>query len=457
MNDRELIANTGAPPPSADDDDELVFEEQPDEDSQASQADGQARRIFTRISDPTVKDLFDRYKDGDLILQPDFQRYFVWDATKSSRLIESVMLDVPLPIVYLAEESDGSESVIDGQQRLTSFFRFLDGRLALSGLKIRADLNGLQFAQLEKALQTKLKRSTIRTITLLKESEKELKFEIFERLNTGSMALNDQELRNCVFRGPYNALLRELAAEPDFMHLLGIERPEKRMRDVELALRFASFFHKSYLQYRDPMKRFLNEDMERHQNLSASDAQETRDEFKKSIQLIRSMLGRNAFRRLYRGLEGSPEGRWEQKRFNASLYDVLMYGFTPYTKNQIFPLLDAIREGFLCLMTEDIEFIGAIELSTSSVSMVTVRFDKWRQLLASIVGTARTETRCFSQELKDHLYDTNPTCSICSQRIREVDDAAVDHIEQYWMGGKTIPENARLTHRFCNWARSRHD
>jgi hypothetical protein len=166
------------------------------------------------------------------------------------------------------------------------------------------------------------------------------------------------------------------------------------------------------------------------------------------------MLGKNAFKRYYRGDAREPNGRWEPKKFNASLYDVLMYGFTIYEKNQVMPYLDSIREALLNLMAEDQEFIDSIELSTSAPKMVTTRFDKWRLALKDIVGYPRHEPRCFSLELKTELFQANQTCSLCSQRINSVDDAAVDHIQQYWTGGKTIPENARLTHRFCNMARS---
>jgi uncharacterized protein with PIN domain len=107
-------------------------------------------------------------------------------------------------------------------------------------------------------------------------------------------------------------------------------------------------------------------------------------------------------------------------------------------------------------MTENDEFIEAIELSTSASKMVTTRFDLWRKALDSILATSDKQPRCFSRELKVALFKKNATCEICNQAIAEVDDAAVDHIEQYWLGGKTIPSNARLTHRYCNWARSRH-
>ena len=108
-------------------------------------------------------------------------------------------------------------------------------------------------------------------------------------------------------------------------------------------------------------------------------------------------------------------------------------------------------------MTTDQEFIDAIELSTSSVKAVTHRFDKWRMTLQSILGLGTKEARCFTYSLKQELYNANDTCAICGNKIRNIDDSAVDHIQQYWTGGKTIPENARLTHRYCNNARPRSD
>jgi 5-methylcytosine-specific restriction endonuclease McrA len=99
--------------------------------------------------------------------------------------------------------------------------------------------------------------------------------------------------------------------------------------------------------------------------------------------------------------------------------------------------------------------IDAIELSTSSVQAVTKRFDIWRLALKEVIGVGAKEPRCFSRQLKESLFVANPSCAVCGQKIVDVDDSAVDHIKQYWMGGKTIPENARLTHRFCNWSRPR--
>lgn len=108
-------------------------------------------------------------------------------------------------------------------------------------------------------------------------------------------------------------------------------------------------------------------------------------------------------------------------------------------------------------MTEDSDFISSIELSTSSVQAITTRFDKWRAALQAILGVNQKEARCFSLKLKEEMMASDPTCAMCQQRIHDIDDAALDHIKQYWTGGKTVPGNARLTHRYCNWARPRSD
>ncbi len=428
------------------------------------------RKIFTNKSDPEVDSLLGKWNKGKLVLQPAFQRLYVWDEVKASRLIESALLDIPLPIVYLSEDKDNKEYVIDGQQRLTSFFSFINGKFPngkefrLTGLKVYTHLNGKLFKEIEdEALQDKIQFYNIPTITFKKESDPQLRFEIFERLNTGSVALNQQELRNCIYRGQFNDFLKELATYPDFLHLLGLKTSDRRMNDVELVLRFAAFYHATYLKYNAPIKKFLNDEMDdyRDDKITQKDKDELRDAFKNTISIIRSLFdtptGTHAFKRFYAGNDKNHNGRWEEKKFNASLYDVLMYTFAKADKNTVYQNLDAIREAFIDLMSSDIDFIASIELSTSSNKAVTTRFDKWRLTLQNIIGIDNKEQRCFSNQLKKQLFENNSTCAICGQQIKNVDDSAVDHITQYWQGGKTIPENARLTHRYCNWSRPRKD
>jgi hypothetical protein len=426
-------------------------------DEELSEEPAGRRRIFTEKSDPPVSALHDRYHAGDMILDPHFQRREVWDNARASRLVESVMLEVPLPVVYVAEGQDGKEEVIDGQQRLKALFRFLENEYSLKNLRALTEYNGKLFKDLDKAAQRLIRNCSMRTVTFKKESDENLRFDIFERLNTGAIPLNDQELRNCIYHGPYNQLLIELSQDPDYQFLMGLKGPEKRMKDVEYVLRFASFFHATYLKYKPSMARFLNEDMKKYRKISSADAADLRKAFKTSVVLVRSLLGSNAFKRYYRGKDQSPGGRWEPKKFNASLYDVLMYGFSGADKNQVMSNLDAIHEALLVLMTEDQGFIDSIELSTSAVKMVKYRFDALRKTFESILAQSSKQPRCFSRLLKEELFKANRTCQICSQAISDIDDSALDHIEQYWRGGKTIPENARLAHRYCNWKRSKSD
>jgi len=424
------------------------------------------RLVYTDQGDPEIDSLYRKWKDGDLVVQPDFQRGFVWDITRASRLIESILLDIPLPVIYLSQEKDGKEYVIDGQQRLTSFFSFIDGKLPdpqlpfgkdfkLGKLNVFTELNGKFFKDISREFQKKIRYYKIRTITFRKESEPELKFEVFERLNTGAVSLNDQELRNCIYRGQYNELLIKMSLDETFRNLLGIKKPERRMKDVELVLRFASFFHSTYMNYKPPIKKFLNNDMEKYQFISDVDKQKLVNAFKNSLSIINSLLGVNAFKRFHKGDSTNPNGHWERKQFNASLYDILMDSFARVDKNAAFRHLDAIREAYIELLTNDQDFIDVIELSTSSSQAVQTRFKKWYQTLENIFNTSYHEPRCFSFSLKKQLFRENPICSICGNNIIDIDDAALDHIEQYWLGGKTIPENARLTHKYCNNARSR--
>ena len=443
-----------------DDETELTFDDGTDDEVLIPQKEN---KIFTSSGDLEIDSLHSKQKRGRLVLQPDFQRQYVWDSTKASKLIESAIIGIPLPIIYLSEEKDGKEYVIDGQQRLTSFFAFIDGKFPddkqfkLTGLNVCAELNGKKFSDLSEEFQDKVRYYKIRAITFQKDSSETLKFEIFERLNTGSVQLNDQELRNCLYRGKLNVALKEMAAEPDFMYICGLKSPDKRMKDRELVLRFCAFFHKTYLNYKAPIRDFLNAEAYDKRDISDKELSELKAAFKNSCQVIRSIFGQNAFRRFYKGRDGQPNGFWEPKKFNTSLFDILMYSFAREDKNKIFQNLDAIREALISLMTEDQDFVDAIELSTSSVQAVTVRFDKWRLTLQGILGIGQKEQRCFSFQLKEEMMASNPTCAICQQRISSIDDSAIDHVKQYWMGGKTIPENARLTHRYCNWARPRHD
>lgn len=415
------------------------------------------RRVKTEKSDLPVDTLCGWVSRGKINPQPEFQRYYVWNGVKASRLIESLLLDIPIPVVYVAEEANRTYSVVDGQQRVTSISSFVGGKFpdgtdfALSGLQVLTELNGRLYRELPSDLQEALSSAIVRLIVINHDSDKDVKFEVFERLNLGAVKLNDQELRNSMYRGRYNQLLRELSWDSHLLKIMGATQPHNRMADRQLILRFFAMWRNTHLKYKSPMKRFLNREMEEHRDPNDRELAEMRALFQKSIEMAYSVFGGGAFRRFNAGRSGNPNGKWEARKLNVALWDTLLYTFSYYDRSQIIPIADSILEEFLDVITNDDTFVEYISSTTDKPDRVQYRADVWRQRLEGLV--ANREPRSFSLALKQQLYENDPTCNICGQKIHGLDDAEVDHIQHYWRGGKTIAENARLAHRYCNRAR----
>ncbi|MFC4637699.1 HNH endonuclease family protein [Deinococcus hohokamensis] len=420
------------------------------------------RRVQTVIQDLPVETLCAKISRGALILQPEFQRNFVWNSTKASRLIESLLLNIPIPVVYVAEAPGGKQEVVDGQQRLTSISAFVAGsfpegvnlkrEFKLSGLQVLDELNGKRFVDLDVATQNLILEATLRVIVIKAESHPDVKFEVFERLNLGAEKLNDQELRNCVYRGRYNTLLARLSEYKPFLEIQGLSAPHNRMADRQLILRFFALHRLTHLHYRGNMKQVMNRELDEHRDPSDTSLKQFEELFTRSIDMAWAVFGKKAFRRFQPGTGAGANGTWEE-RLNFALWDTLLYTFSFYQKSDIIPHADRIYEEFLDLMTHDPTFVEYVVSTGDKAERVKYRADVWRQRMDAVVGAPRTDGRLFTRKLKESLFEQDPTCAICGQRIQSVDDAEVDHIVHYWRGGKTIPENARLTHRHCNRAR----
>lgn len=414
-----------------------------------------------------IRDLLAADANQELDARPKFQRDYVWDRKTASRLVESVLLNVPLPIVYTAaEEEEDKEVVIDGKQRLLSLFGFIRDEFPsdkksfkLTGLKTKTAsgkaLNGKRFKDLEPKHQNKIKNSTIPIIKIEPDSDANVRFEIFERLNSGAVKLNAQELRNCIYRGRFNEFLLELAESKKFRTNVGEKRALSRMKDAELVLRFLMFGNMNYTDYQGQLKPLLNDFMERHQKLDDKRKEEFSGKFKQATDLSFSVFGKNAFRRFQKGDEENHNGQWDN-RFNRALFDVVMWGFTQYEKRKIIDNSNAIREALIRLSIEDERFKNSVTFNTGGKEPVKYRFSAWERQLKEILGSknAQKEKRVFSPDLKRKLFDASPTCSLCKNEIQDIDDAEVDHITPYSNGGVTDPSNAQLTHRYCNRAKS---
>ena len=413
------------------------------------------RNIIWQAKDFSIRELRDLEDEGTLNLSPSYQRNFVTDTKSASKMIESLLMDMPIPVIYLAEEKDGTYSVIDGKQRLTTFIYFLKGvypspdnkKFVLRGLKVLDELNGKCFAELDKKHQQKIKTSTLHIIIIKKESNEDIKFEIFERLNTGSVKLNQEEIRNSVYRGSYMELLAELEKDPILCKIVDKPNLQKRMIYRGYIHRFIVLTEKTYLNYSEG-KQFMNREMRENRNITKQKQDEYRKRFKKAIEMSYSVFGNRTFKRFVVGDRGDINGKW-MNIINLCLFDIIMCGFARYEKHQIIPKADTIREALIHLMTNDEKFIRSIEMRTHERASMHVRFKIWYDVLDSIIDNT-TNKRYFPQSLREQIYSQNNTCSICSQKIMTIDDAEIDHIIPFSMGGSTTIENAQITHRYCN-------
>lgn len=198
------------------------------------------RKLYTDKSDRALADLVRMIKENDLILQPDFQRGYIWNKKQASKFIESLLLGIPVPTIFLSENGDSTLEVIDGQQRLTSLSLFWNGRLSLSGLTTLAEYNGKKYDDLDSDVKRMLSNSrTMSVIILKKESSRDVKFDVFQRINEGATKLSPQELRNVIYRGDLVNKVKELSDQLTFKNQFG-EVTVARRTHQEIILRMLS-------------------------------------------------------------------------------------------------------------------------------------------------------------------------------------------------------------------------
>ena len=410
------------------------------------------KRFVLEKADRSLSELHRWYQSGRIYLDPEWQRNYVWDSSRASRLIESFLLDIPVPVVYFAKNESGKYEVIDGLQRLTSVFNFLDNKFKLQKLDILIEHKGKDYRNLPDEVQNKLQDAILRSFEL-SDSDGDIHFVVFERLNTGGVKLNDMEIRNCLYRGSLNNLIKSLAENENFRKAINQRNFEKRMQDRALVLRFLAFYERTHLRCSSGLKRFLNDFLDTYKDASDEKISEYRKVFEKCMKACLTVFGGDSFR-LKKDIaklgSGSP-GEWAT-RPNAAIFQVIATSFSDYDLGQITQKSDSIYETYLDLINTDREWVDRVRRATGESARLNSVFEKWRERLKEVMNDSQPQDgqRVFSHQLKKEMFDTNPICSICGNRISLIDDAALDHDQKYWLGGKTIPENANLTHRLCN-------
>lgn len=344
-------------------------------DNQAEAGDPDAtfppnRDVVTQNYDLVIGSLMEQIKGSDIVLRPSFQRGYVWSNATASRLIESVILNVPIPPCYLSQNDDFELDVIDGQQRLQSIYRFMDNQFALSSLAIATELNGLRFHKLPTKIQRQIKTHTIRCVMITNKSHADVKFDIFERLNSNTSTLNAQELRNCIYRGDFNDLLRKIAERPTWLKILGRKAADKRMKGEETILRHFAFKYLGLETYRTPLKNWLNDAAEYGRKLSQDDMLKFDAEWDHMISVATTWFApTECFRRP------------KSKPINKALFDLVALAASKSSVEQAENNREQFRETYFNLL-KNAEFEDLISRAVDHKKRTERRFTLWQKNFA---------------------------------------------------------------------------
>jgi hypothetical protein len=367
-------------------DDEVVPPDQQESEEDLEIGQGLPKQAVLFNTDWTVETLFRQIDKGNINLDPKFQRREAWDDERRSRLIESIVCNFPIPNVVLAEEPEhrGRYVVIDGKQRLFSIFSFLKNNLPLRGLTVRPDLEGLTYGALGAKLPdlvNTIDNEPIRTVIIRNWPDEAYLYRIFYRLNSGSLPLSSQELRKALHGGRLLEYLEDFIQKSEPHQALFGERPDRRMRDVELILRFVAF-EKSYENYNGNLKSFLDEtvvfyDKNWDQEKSKLDAVLARYEL--ALKTTTALFGAGAFKKW--------NGKEFERRMNRAVFDVMTRYFgDKQVADTAVPKIDEVVNGFKKLCESHDTFRASIERTTKTPSATNTRLKVWGEELAVIVG-----------------------------------------------------------------------
>lgn len=327
-------------------------------------------------ADYTVDGLVKRMREGSVYV-PEFQRGFVWDIKDASRFVESLLLGLPVPSLFLSKEADtGKLLVVDGQQRLLSLRYFYDGiweptkkEFSLRGVAPAFD--GRSYKRLREEDRRRLDDAILH-VTIFKQDEPsdDLSgiYQVFERLNSGGEKLTPQEIRSAVHHsGGMRTLLGDLNKNPDWRDVYGHE--DGRMRDQELVLRFLAFYYDSKT-YKSPLLNFLNEFMGKYKTLDLKESAEMRRVFTETIHLIRHVIGPSAFRPV--------------RALNAAVFDSVMVGLARRLNNGPINDTGTLKTKYDELL-QNKDFLDACGRGTAGEERVKTRIDKATEAFAKLL------------------------------------------------------------------------
>ncbi len=339
------------------------------------------RKLFIKPYDRMVKDLVSDIKDGMIILDPDYQRNYVWNNSKASLLVESILLNIPIPVIYASEDDNGKWVIVDGLQRLFSLQRFYDNKFKLTGLETLKELNGLKYTSLDEMIQKRLDRGELRIIVLQNDSDPNIQFDIFMRLNTGAVKLNEQELRNCLYRGSLNNLIKKIVKENEIVKKL-IPVKTDRMLANELILRYLAVSEhfnkeKNIIQnYDGRIKNLINSYMHAHKNDENNLLNQIKEKVEKQVDKAYAVFGELAFKK-----------NEKTTKPNAALFECIMIAFEDFSIekliNKKFEILTLVKD----LLNND-AFVKTIDKATGNTEVLNSRISTFRTKLGVVMSNA---------------------------------------------------------------------
>lgn len=340
--------------------------------------------VFVRTETRSVSEVVQRINKKRYVLDPEFQRDFVWASPKQSKLIESCVMRIPLPVFYVAEAPDGRIIVVDGLQRLTTFARFLGNELRLTGLASENMgthvLEGKYFDDLPLNLQERVQDTQLTMYILDAKAPERARLDIFERVNSGE-PLTRQQMRNALYNGPATQWLKSAAESNSFRSATGQSLNMKTMRDREAINRFCAFKLLGWQRYTTgDMDRFLAEGLRELDRLTENERARLLSSFDRTMIINRELFKDHAFRKSLTAENFAAI----RSVMNISLFEVCAVTMSEYELRDLQSRADAVRGAIIGLLHDE-DFVRSITYSTNSTAAVKKRFSAMELALTEVM------------------------------------------------------------------------
>lgn len=412
--------------------------------------------LDAQIFQTSVRAMYQEIVEHELVLDGPFQRDYIWDEAKASRIIESLYMRIPIPIIYLVINERGEKYVLDGRQRLTSIFYFLAGyfrepnkKFVLHGLTHLRNLNYRSFGSLPEQIQRALRDAPL-TVALIRNASDEKIRDIFSRLNMSPSPLNTMELRNSDYYGPYMECIKRLSNAHNYQEILQTKIQQKlRMYNRIQVMRFAALYHQGVEAYKEPLKKFLDSEAAKYCNEDADFCTNLEQAFYAGLKNNILLFGPKAFRRFVGGNEENPRGSWNSD-FHGMVHEVMMNLLHDKNYDELRAHRDGIREGFVHFMATSVALSQYITYGqgTSRAIAVRGRYNLMKSQLDFILSKMRKKEGEFRLQDKNRLWSKENTCVVCQTPIEDIDDAAIYGKRDYW--AQAVTDFDRLAHRYCS-------